>query len=95
MAAAVLGAEGRPPAAQLARLLAAPKEEFAGKVARQIPVGPLMDGDLVKHSTSFKDLVDKHSELADWFPAIKHCTRLMMGDCQMDVSEVHIAKAAC
>ncbi len=85
-AAEELGARDLPPGEQVRRLLETPKDEFQAKLGRKIPAGPFMDGDLVKTPSTFSELVDKEHELADSFPALRHCKRFIMGDCQMDVS---------
>lgn len=69
---------------QLMMLLQVDQEEFA---AKPVPVGPIFDGDLIRTNTTFKDLTEKQ-DLESMFPAIRHCKRLVMGDCQMDVSFV-------
>ncbi len=89
LATAELGATDLSPDDQVKRFLEVPKDEFATKLGRKIPVGPFMDGDLVRTPPTFADLLDKGHELAESFPALRHCRRVIMGDCQMDVSNSH------
>ncbi|KAJ9632940.1 hypothetical protein H2204_007508 [Knufia peltigerae] len=83
-AAAELGAKDASPEDQVKRLVEAPKEDIIVKLGRKIPVGPFLDGDLVRTTSSFKDLVDQNHELSKPYPALQHCKRVIMGDCQMD-----------
>lgn len=82
LAAASLGAGEGSPDAKLQRLLETPQDDFAAKA---VPVGPLFDGDIIREMTKFSQLVENRDIEAS-FPAMQHCKRLVMGDCQMDVS---------
>jgi hypothetical protein len=86
LAAAELGAKDCAPGDQVTRLLVAPKDEFVIKLGRKIPVGPFADDDLVRTPSTFSDILSKEHDLTHSFPSLKHCKRVIMGDCQMDVS---------
>ncbi|KAF7588246.1 hypothetical protein BBP40_005968 [Aspergillus hancockii] len=57
--------------------------ELTAKVGRQIPLGPMVDGDYISEITTFKALADD-AEVKRLFPGIQHCRRYIMGNCQMD-----------
>ncbi|KAK5061076.1 hypothetical protein LTR84_007617 [Exophiala bonariae] len=80
LAAAAFGAEDVSPDAKLQKLLEAPQSDLAAQV---LPVGPLFDGDLIRKITRFNELLEPH-DFEDSFPAMLHCKKLVMGDCQMD-----------
>ncbi len=86
MAAADRGGKDLLHEEQVKTLLEAPNDEFQARLGRKIPVGPFADGDLVRAPSTFQDLVNKEHELADSYPALRHSKRVIMGDCQMDVS---------
>lgn len=93
----MLGAKDLPLQEQLTKLLDTPKESFVMKVTRQSSIGPIVDGDIIPRTTTFESLEDE-DDLIKMFPAIRHCKRIMMGDCQMDVSDfdrVHEKHALC
>ncbi|KAJ5636954.1 Alpha/Beta hydrolase protein [Penicillium longicatenatum] len=71
------------PAEQVQRILEVPMSELTAKVGRQIPLGPMVDGDFIPEITTFKTLADD-AEVKRLFPGIQHCRRIIMGDCQMD-----------
>lgn len=83
--AEVLGAKDVPPDQQLQKLVATPKEEFTAKVARKFTIGPIVDGEIIPKMTKFETLGNE-DELMALFPGIRHCRRILTGDCQMDVS---------
>lgn len=93
LAAAALGAGDASPDDKLQRLLEAPQSDFAAKA---VPVGPLFDGDLVRKTTKFSQLVE-NPDFEESFPAVRHCKRLVMGDCLMDVSRTptHVPVTDC
>lgn len=86
-----LGAQHLSSDGQVKSLLAAPQQQLA---SIRVPVGPLVDGDLVRVKTRFSDLIQK-SDFENLFPAIRHCKRLVMGDCQMDVSMICMNASVC
>lgn len=86
LAAAELGAKDLPPDEQVKRLRETPKDEFTAKLGRKIPVGPFVDDELVRAPLTYKELSNNGYDLAESFPALRHCKKVMMGDCQMDVS---------
>lgn len=85
MIADALGGKELSPKQQLQRILDTPKEEFVSTVGRRLPIRPLVDGDTIRVSTTFKLLTDP-DEVLKFYSGIQHCRRVMMGDCQMDVS---------
>lgn len=85
-AATELGAGDASPIQQVRRLLEVPAYELMATLGRKTPVGPFVDGDLIRTSSTFEEILDKEHDLIDFFPALKHCRRVVMGDCQMDVS---------
>lgn len=83
--AEVLGAKQLSPEEQVQKLLTVPMSEIREKVGRQIPIGPMLDGDMIPVQTTFEGLADS-KEVRRVFPGIAHCKRILIGDCQMDVS---------
>lgn len=77
-----------PPKQQIDLLLETPIEDFLAKVGRRFPMGPLIDGDSIPAGTTFRSLRSP-DELVKLFPGLHNCKRIVMGDCQMDVS-VHL-----
>ncbi|PVH72445.1 alpha/beta-hydrolase [Cadophora sp. DSE1049] len=78
-----LGAGKLTPEDQLSKLLRTPKEEFVAKVGRGVPLGPVVDGDIIRGIPTFLSMTD-NDEVETLHPAIKHCRRIMVGDPQMD-----------
>lgn len=74
-----------PPKQQIDVLLETPINDFLAKVGRRFPIGPLIDGDSIPVGTTFRSLRDK-DEVVKLFPGLRHCKRVIIGDCQMDVS---------
>jgi hypothetical protein len=83
--AKILGLADLPPGEKLQKMIATPIETFMASVGRKFPLGPLVDGETIPAMTTFKALNDSE-EVLKLFPGLHHCKRLMMGDCQMDVS---------
>lgn len=83
-----LDAKELPPKQQIDVLLEIPIEDFLAKVGRRFPMGPLIDGDSIPAGTTFSSLRSK-DKLVELFPGLHNCKRIVMGDCQMDVS-VHL-----
>jgi hypothetical protein len=83
--AKILGLADLPPAEKLQKMIATPIETFMASVGRKFPLGPLVDGETIPAMTTYKALNDSE-EVLKLFPGLHHCKRLMMGDCQMDVS---------
>ncbi|KAK4171979.1 putative carboxylesterase [Triangularia setosa] len=70
-------------AAQIQRLLKVPMEDIREKIARKVPMAPIVDGDLIPRTTSYALMADP-VQTAELFPGMKWCKRIMFGDCQMD-----------
>lgn len=83
--AEVLGAKDLPADKQIQRLLDIPQEEFTAKVGRKFTIGAIVKGDHIPKATTFESLSNEDS-LLDLFPGIRRCKRIIIGDCQMDVS---------
>ncbi|KAL2783217.1 Alpha/Beta hydrolase protein [Aspergillus keveii] len=79
----IFGMQDLPPTEQVKRLLAMPMHDLRSKVGRQIPVGPMVDGDLIPGITKFSTLAND-AEVKMLFPGIEHCKRILVGDCAMD-----------
>ncbi|KAL3464916.1 Alpha/Beta hydrolase protein [Aspergillus heterothallicus] len=79
----IFGTQDLSPADQVRSLLATPMHELRLKIGRQIPVGPMVDGDLIPETTKFKT-VASDVEAKILFPGMKHCKRILVGDCAMD-----------
>lgn len=73
------------PAEQVREIVQVPMRELTTKIGRQIPLGPMVDGDFIPEITSFKSLTND-AEVVRLFPGIFHCKRVIMGDSKMDVS---------
>lgn len=80
-----LGLSEVPQAGQMQRLLSVPMEDFTTKLGRNIAVAPVVDGHTIPEATSFNILNDK-AKFHAAFPGVERCKRLMIGDCEMDVS---------
>lgn len=83
--AKALGVADLPTKEKLQRIIETPIEPFMASVGRKFPLGPLVDGETIPTVTTYKALGNSE-EFLTLFPGLKHCNRLMMGDCQMDVS---------
>lgn len=81
----IFGIKDSFPHEQIQQLLQAPMSELRAKVGRQIPLGPMVDGDMVHETTTYQALADP-SDFKKIFPGTSHCKRILVGDCQMDVS---------
>ncbi|EWZ84230.1 hypothetical protein FOCG_11821 [Fusarium oxysporum f. sp. radicis-lycopersici 26381] len=81
--AKALGVADLPTKEKLQRIIETPIETFMASVGRKFPLGPLVDDETIPTVTTYKALGDSE-EFLKLFPGLKHCKRLMMGDCQMD-----------
>lgn len=81
----IFGWQNLPPAEQVQKLLNVPMDELRAKVGRQVPIGPMVDEDIIPEVTTFQNLADD-TEVKRVFPGIESCTKIIVGDCQMDVS---------
>lgn len=81
----VLGAKDLSPKEQIRTLLDATREDYSVKIGRRFPIGPLVDGIKIPALTSYKALANP-GETNELLPGLRQCKRILMGDCQMDVS---------
>lgn len=81
----IFGTRDLSPQEQVQQLLAVPISELRAKVGRQVPLGPMVDGDLIHELTTYQGLAEP-SDFTRIFPGTGHCKRIIVGDCQMDVS---------
>ncbi|KAJ5779251.1 Alpha/Beta hydrolase protein [Penicillium paradoxum] len=79
----IFGWNNLSPGEQVQELLDLPMDELRAKVGRQIPIGPMVDGDIIPEITTFQTLAND-AEVKRVFPGIEHCKKIIMGDCQMD-----------
>lgn len=70
---------------QLDILRNAQDDEITAHTRSNIATFPLMDGDIIPQITTYNSL-STAEEMQRTFPGIKKCERLLIGDCQMDVS---------
>lgn len=70
---------------QVQRYLDASMDDIREKIGRQVPLVPLVDGELIPRPTTYAALAHK-TEAAKLFPGMQWCKRIMVGDCQMDGS---------
>ena len=80
-----LGLSDVPQAEQVQKLLTVPVEDFTTKLDRRIAVAPVVDGCKIPEAASF-DLITDQVSFKGAFPGVGYCKRLMIGDCEMDVS---------
>jgi len=84
LAAGFLGAGGDTEETQVQTLLNASMQDIRDKIGRKVPLGPVVDGDMIPQATTYSALADEAKALK-LFPGIKRCKRVFFGDCQMDV----------
>ncbi|KAL1870084.1 hypothetical protein Plec18167_007602 [Paecilomyces lecythidis] len=75
MIADALGAKELSPKQQLQKILDTPKEEFVSTVGRRFPIRPLVDGDTIRVSTTFRLLTDP-DEVFKSYPGIQHYAKI-------------------
>lgn len=80
-----LGLGDLQPEVQVQKIVETAKDPAIAHLGRKFGLGPVVDGDLVPCPTTHAELA-KHSKAAQLFPGMRHCRRILMGDCQMDVS---------
>ncbi|KAK4207424.1 putative carboxylesterase [Rhypophila decipiens] len=85
LAAGFLGASDKTEREQVKALLEASKDDIRDKIGRKVPLGPVVDGHMIPRVTTYSAMADP-AEVAKLFPGMKHCRRVMFGDCQMDGS---------
>ena len=81
----IFGTKNLCPHEQVQQLLQVSNSELRAKVGRQIPLGPMVDGDMIHETTTYQALAGR-SDFRRIFPGAGHCKRIIVGDCQMDVS---------
>lgn len=81
---AELGADSQSPTSKVQSLLAAVKAKNIGPSGRRYGVGPVVDGDLVPHATSFSSL-ETPADVLECFPGVRYCKKIIVGDCEADV----------
>lgn len=84
---AELGADSQSPTNKVQTLLAAVKAKSVGPLGRRYSVGPVVDGDLIPHATSFLSL-GTPADVLEHFPGVRYCKKIMLGDCEADVREL-------
>lgn len=80
-----LGVAEASPHEQIQRLLKEAETGFLGAQSRKYNLGPTLDGDLVPEALVFRNQVEPEVALKT-FPGLRYCKRLLVGDCQFDVS---------
>jgi hypothetical protein len=75
------------PELQVRRIVETAKNPAIAHLGRKFGLGPVVDGNLVPAPTTHADLADQRKSLK-LFPGMRHCKRILMGDCQMDVSNL-------
>jgi len=68
-------------AGQVEVLLSASMADIRDKIGRKMPLGPVVDGDLVPQVNTF-ELMSDAGKAEKVIPGMKWCKRIMMGDCQ-------------
>lgn len=85
-----LGLSDVPQAEQVQKLLTLPMEDFTTKLSRSIAVAPVIDGKKVPEATGF-DIINDRARFQRAFPGVEYCKRLMIGDCELDVSRSQVS----
>lgn len=62
-------------------------DEFVKKLGRPYTLGPILDEDIIPKVTTFESL-RSGVDLTSLFPGMQRCKRLLIGDCQFDVSDM-------
>ena len=73
------------PQDQLEKLLSTSSDDILSKIGSDVPLLPVLDGDVITSSPNFKQF-ESPSELRGILPGARWCRRVMLGDCQHDVS---------
>jgi hypothetical protein len=76
--------ENLSPGARIKALLTLPTAELVDRA----PPGavPAIDGNIIPTMVTFKDLVDKSTDLKSYLPGLHWCESFFFGDCGFDVS---------
>lgn len=80
-----LGAGSAPSELQMQKLLESGNLGSMAKSARKYSLGPVVGGDIIPSLTTYHSLMNQ-AETLKIFPGIHHCKRILVGDCQFDVS---------
>jgi len=80
-----LGVGDAPSALKVQKLLEPVDAGYMAKFARKYSVGPIVGGEIIPYLTTYESLTDPVQALKI-FPGIYHCKRILVGDCQFDVS---------
>ncbi|BCS25481.1 uncharacterized protein APUU_50192S [Aspergillus puulaauensis] len=77
-----LGVQSASPEEQIRTLLEISLDQLRDHAGPRIPLGPMVDGDIIPRATTYQELSEGEPERL--FPGIAHCKRIIMGDCQSD-----------
>lgn len=80
-----LGVAKASPQEQMQTLLREAETGSLGAHSRKYNLGPTLDGDLVPEALVFRNQVEPEAALKT-FPGLRYCRRILVGDCQFDVS---------
>ena len=70
---------------QLDKLMSISTEDILAKVTPDVPLFPIIDGDVITSPAEFSPF-ESPSKLPKSWPGVEWCKRVMLGDCQFDVS---------
>lgn len=76
-----LGLEIMPPEQRIKRLLEIPITEIVSKISPEIPLRPIIDGEIITSDVTFAGWRDTAH-----LPGRAWCESILIGDCQFDVS---------
>lgn len=82
-----LGAVNLDQSGKLKVLLETPSEEFATRTNGKAVLGPVVDGSIIPETTTYATL-RKVQDLKHLYPGGRRCKRLLIGDCEFDVSSL-------
>ena len=71
---------------RIATLVKMPSEEVFSKIPPQVPLLPLIDGDIIPAPSLFPGIADRSETGTSALPGKAWCSDLLIGDCQSDVS---------
>ena len=70
---------------RMERIVETAKDPAVASLGRKFGLGPVVDGDLIPSPTTHADLAEQ-GKAVKLFPGMRHCQRILLGDCQLDVS---------
>ncbi len=82
----ILGLKDLPSEDRIAALVKMPSEELFLKIPPQVPLLPLIDGNIIPSPSSFQRIADRSETGVSELPGKAWCKDLLIGDCQSDVS---------